>query len=184
VPWSASARLMSRRLSNMRIAWRISARRSAVRSSWPSILRQLLEHPVQRGAQFVGDGVGQAVRGAVQVLDPVQHRVDMGFEKAEFVLGPGAGEAGVKLAFGHLVGKGVDAVDPCHHAAGREPADERACDEEGTQKAEHSPAKGGERVVDGLQAARDEEGEAARQLSRDGEPAGVAFGEGRRRPDW
>ena len=125
----------------------------------------------------MGDGVRKAVRGAVQVFDAVQHRVDMGFEEAELVVGAGAGEAGIELALGHAVGVGVDAVDPLHDAAGGEPADEAAREQEGAEEGEDAASEGRKGVIDRLQAAGDEKGEATRKLARDGEPAGLVFGE-------
>ena len=57
-------------------------------------LRQFLHHAVQRGAQFVRDGVGQTVRGAVEVFDTVKHGVDMGFQAGQIHRGCAGREDG------------------------------------------------------------------------------------------
>ena len=74
---------------------------------------QLLQHPVEGGAKLVRDGVREAVGGAVEVFDAVEHGVNVGFEEAEFIGRSGGRGGGRRVApSATLVGKGVEAVDP------------------------------------------------------------------------
>ena len=136
----------------MRIAPRISDFSASTSVLLPLDPRNPLQHPVQRRAQFMRDGVRQVMGGAVQRSRSGPAWRGHGFPAGRIHRACARPrQARRQIARRHPVGQRIDPSDPPHHPARGQPASHRRRRQHPRQKPQHPAPQSRQRVIHRLQ---------------------------------
>ncbi len=118
-------------------------------------------------AEIVRHRIGDLAQAPHQLLDAVEHGIEIGGERVEFVIGLGDRNPARQIAGHDLLAGRVDAVEPLEQIA----AHERPADQAQDQKQRHTPGqRGGEQAL-GLVALVDVAGDQKLEASGEREDA-------------